>query len=59
MKLPIKSLKAVQRYCSKQQCRRCEFGEDWDGRVECRLMQNAPCDWEIEDKQNESNISGR
>ena len=55
MKLPIKALKAIKKYCEKTQCRRCPYGEEYEGNVECRLLETAPCDWEIEEKQNEEN----
>ena len=59
MKLPIRALKTIKHYCEKTQCRRCPYGQEYDGYVECELLQVAPCEWEIEEKQNESNISSR
>lgn len=56
MKLPTKALKTIKKYCEKTQCRRCPYGEEYEGNVECRLLENAPCDWEIEEKQNERHL---
>lgn len=55
MKLPINALNTIKHFCEKTQCRRCPYGQEYDGFVECELIQVAPCEWEIEEKQNETN----
>lgn len=59
MKPPIKALEQIHNYCVKTQCRRCAFGvrevhysADIDY-VGCYLQHQNPCDWEIEEKQND------
>ena len=49
------SVRADKNYCEKTQCRRCVFGEkaemlsdDLDY-VGCKLQQNCPCEWKIEE----------
>ena len=56
MKLPIKALKTIKEYCEKTQCRSCPYGKEskeYEGDFECRLLEIAPCYWEIEEKQND------
>lgn len=51
---PMKALEQIKRYCEKTQCRRCVFGDkseisdDLDY-VGCKLQQNCPCEWKIEE----------
>lgn len=56
---PMKALEQIKRYCEKTQCRRCIFGErdntpydDLDY-VGCKLQQVPPCDWVIEEEDDE------
>ena len=53
---PIKALESIKNYCEKTQCRRCVFGRTEDDAyhfVECTLLINAPCDWNIERSEEE------
>ena len=52
---PMKALEQIKNYCEKTQCRRCVFGEkaemlsdDLDY-VGCKLQQECPCEWKIEE----------
>jgi hypothetical protein len=53
---PIKALEQIKKYCEKTQCRRCVFGERDDTLrddldfVGCKLQQDVPCNWEIEER---------
>lgn len=54
---PLKALEQIKRYCEKTQCRRCTFGYEGSYRenfVECTLVETAPCDWEIKQKDEVS-----
>ena len=52
---PKKAIEQIKNYCEKTQCRRCEFGyyNPDENFVYCRLMEEAPCDWEIEEGKEE------
>ena len=60
MRPPIKAIEQIRNYCERTQCRKCIYGKretsygspDIDY-VACKLQMNNPCDWEIEEKQNE------
>ena len=56
MKLPTKALKTIKKYCEKTQCRRCPYGEEYENYVECELQQFVPCDWKIEEEQNDKKL---
>ena len=62
MRPPIKAIEQIRNYCERTQCRKCIYGvrdmlyRDGDtDYVACKLQMSNPCDWEIEEKQNESN----
>ena len=60
MRPPIKAIEQIRNYCERTQCRKCIYGVreplynncDTDY-VACKLQMSNPCDWEIEEKQNE------
>ena len=55
---PKKALEQIKAYCEKTQCRRCRYGaksdtyEDMDY-VACELQMRNPCEWEVEEGENE------
>lgn len=56
---PIKAVEQIKNYCEKTQCRRCIYGyrekalsDDIDY-VGCQLQMNNPCDWEIQEQNND------
>ena len=53
---PKKAIEQIKNYCEKTQCRRCVFGyyNPSENYVYCRLMEDPPCDWDVEgSEQNE------
>ena len=54
---PMKAIASIKNYCEKTQCRRCVFGKvekiSFDDYVMCRLQEDNPCDWEVDEQRGE------
>lgn len=54
MRPPVNSLIKIKRFCEKNQCRQCDYGQVYDNGehyVSCTLLDTAPCDWHIKGEE--------
>lgn len=63
MRPPRKAIEQIKNYCERTQCRKCIYGEreihySYEDYVGCKLQMFCPCDWNIEELNDESTDIG-